>query len=480
MRLLPRRGTRRTLTVVTLAAVTLALPTPVIAASQPAPKPYNARAITMTSTAPNSASAEGVLDGSGATANPGWTAGSSVGPVTVRRVSGVSGPLTAKTAMELSRTATGSGTGGGWALALAPLRSPQTFFVPGKVYRMEAWVRDTRSSGASIGMLLANGNYGSRPADAAVYGRYTDAGWHLITRTFVATAAGKADTSVYLALPASGAFSFQVTGVSVKEYAAALPAKTDTTPEKIVSFAGKAGTAPNAAHWNYETGGNGWGNGEIQTYTKSTDNAALTGAGKLGITARKQTVKGTDGITRDYTSARLTTEGKVTVRAGSYIEAEIIAPVGAGVWPAFWTVGTATRTQGWPAAGELDILEGWGATPTIAHSAMHMAKAGAPKTDLPYGWGEAGGSTDLRESLDARPHRYGVYFDRNVVRFYIDRKPTMTVWAADAISSGRTWPFGGDQFLVLNVAVSSGTPTTPMPRTMTVGDISIHEGGTPF
>ncbi len=58
----------------------------------------------------------------------------------------------------------------------------------------------------------------------------------------------------------------------------------------------------------------------------------------------------------------------------------------------------------------------------------------------------------------------------------------MTVWAADAISSGRTWPFGSDQFLVLNVAVSNGTNpvTAPFPKTMTVGEITIHEGGTPF
>jgi beta-glucanase (GH16 family) len=482
MRQFPRRGTRRAVTVVALAAVTLSVAAVgAVATVQPKPKPYTARAITVTSGAPDAASVEGVADGSGATVNPGWTAGSSAGPVTVRRVSGVTGPFTAKTAMALSRTATGSGSGG-WALALAPMRNPQTFFTAGKVYRMEAWVRDTRASGASIGMLLANGNYGHRPADAAVYGKYTDAGWHMITRTFVATAAGWSDTAVYLSLPAAGAFAFEVTGVSVKEYAAALPARTDALPEKLISFVGKAGTAPSATQWNFETGGNGWGNGELQTYTSGTANASLTGAGKLAITARRQTLRGADGITRDFTSARLTTEGKVTVEAGSYVEAEITAPVGAGVWPAFWAVGVNTRTQGWPAAGELDILEGWGATPTVAHNAMHMAKAGAPKTDQPYGWGEAGGTTNVGESLDARPHRYGVYFDRNVVRFYIDRKPTMTVWAADAISSGRTWPFGSDQFLVLNVAVSNGVNpvTATFPRTMTVGDIAIHEGGTPF
>ncbi|MDP9794896.1 beta-glucanase (GH16 family) [Catenuloplanes nepalensis] len=422
--------------------------------------------------------ASGVIDGSAANAGHGWTAGSAAGPVTLRRVTGVTGPFAAKTAMEITRV----GGTGSWAMALAPLRNPTTLFTVGKTYRMQAWVRDLNASNSAIGMLLANGNYGHRPADAAVYGKFTDTNWHQITRTFVATAAGHADTSAYLSLPASGAFRFQATGLTVDEYVAVMPAKAETKPTRVVSFAGKAGTALSAATWNHETGGNGWGNRELQTYTSSTANSYLDGAGRLAITAHRQTVKGTDGITRDFTSARLTTQGKVTVKPGSYVESSIIAPVGTGVWPAFWLVGADIKKVGWPAAGELDILEGKGATPTVAHHAMHMSKIGEPDTDMPYGWGDAGGTTDLGVSIDSKAHRYGVYFDKNVVRFYIDRKPTMTFWASDAAASGRTWPFGKETFIVLNLAMaSSADPARSAPsRTMTVGDIGIYEGGTPF
>ena len=66
-------------------------------------------------------------------------------------------------------------------------------------------------------------------------------------------------------------------------------------------------------------------------------------------------------------------------------------------------------------------------------------------------------------------------------QFYIDRKLHWTVTAADAAASGRAWPFGSPQYIVLNVAVSDGTPnSTTFPRNMTVGPISIWIGVTPF
>jgi hypothetical protein len=84
--------------------------------------------------------------------------------------------------------------------------------------------------------------------------------------------------------------------------------------------------------------------------------------------------------------------------------------------------------------------------------------------------------------LDSRTHLYGVYFDQAMVRFYIDRKEHMAFDLEDAEASGRTWPFGNSMFLVLNVAVGgNGDPSaSSFPKSMTVGAISIWEGGTPF
>ncbi|HEX8630577.1 MAG TPA: hypothetical protein VF755_20650, partial [Catenuloplanes sp.] len=121
--------------------------------------------------------------------------------------------------------------------------------------------------------------------------------------------------------------------------------------------------------------------------------------------------------------------------------------------------------------------------PTVAHSATHQAAASDPAVDVPYNWAEPGGSVDLGHPLDSRAHTYGVYFDADTVRFYIDRVEHMALWAADARASGRTWPFGGPQFMVLNVAIggAGGDPAgTTFPKSMTVGEISIWQGGTPF
>jgi beta-glucanase (GH16 family) len=421
---------------------------------------------------------EAVGNGSATSDLAGWQATSAAGPVTVRRVTGVSGAFVGTTAVELSR---GAGTGS-WARALVALRSPDTYFQVGRTYRMRLWVRDLTGSRRSVGVLLANGGYAHRPTEVSVYDQFADTGWHLISRTFIATSTGYADTALYIGLPGSGAFRFQVTNASVAPVTAAAPARITGAPTRTVTFAGPAGSAVDATVWNHQTGGHGWGNGEAQTYTARRVNSQVDGAGRLKITALRETLTGTDGITRSFTSARLTTQNKLNVAPGSYVEAAITAPTGPGVWPAFWTLGSNLDTVGWPASGELDILEAWGAQPTMAFAAAHMASRADAKVDKPYGWGEAGGTLNLGEPVDARSQLYGVYFDGQTVRFYVDRKERMALWAADAQVSGRQWAFGSPQFLLLNVAIAGGVDTsaTTFPRVMTVGPISIWKGGIPF
>ncbi|MEV6597201.1 family 16 glycosylhydrolase [Actinoplanes sp. NPDC051346] len=419
-----------------------------------------------------------VANGSAATSLTGWTSRSHSGGVGIQRVTGLAGSFPGTTGVRISR----SGGTGTWAYALATLKSPETAFTVGTTYTMSGWIRDLTGSGRTIGLLLGNANYQHRPTTTAEYTKFTDTNWHYVSRTFIATAPGFADTALYLGLPASGSFDFQLTDLSVRPAPMPAPARTVAPPSRVVSFAGAAGTAPDAGTWNYEIGGHGWGNGEAQTYTSRTSNVQLDGTGRLKITARRETLTGPDGITRKFTSARITSKGKLAVAPGSYVEASLTAPTGPGLWPAFWMLGTTIDTVGWPASGELDIFEGIGGRPTMAHSAAHMATAANLKIDLPYGWGEAGGTTDLGEPVDARSHTYGVYFDSKTVRFYIDRKPTMTLWAADALATGRTWPFGGSQYLILNVAVSGevDTSATAFPKDMTVGPISIWNTGVPF
>lgn len=248
-----------------------------------------------------------------------------------------------------------------------------------------------------------------------------------------------------------------------------------------IDFAGPAGAPPDPKIWHTEVGGDGWGNGEVQTYTADAANAHLDGSGHLVITARHERRTGPDGITRDYTSARLTTEGTVTVASGSYVEASITAPTGSALWPAFWLAGADFAQVGWPASGELDVLEGAGARASVVHSAVHMAASGDANEMRQFGWDHPGATTDIGTPLDRSPHLYGVYFDARVARFYVDRRPTLTVTAQQAAAAGDAWPFGRSQHILLNVAVAGDQPPADdFPKSMTVGYVKIWKEGIPF
>ena len=115
--------------------------------------------------------------------------------------------------------------------------------------------------------------------------------------------------------------------------------------------------------WNFELGygSDGWGNNEWQQYTNS--NASIEG-GNLVITAKKNDALGPrDG---SITSSRMTTQGKYEFGPGVRVESKIKLPWGKGIWPAFWALGTDFPTSGWPACGEIDILEMIGGNP-ISH-----------------------------------------------------------------------------------------------------------------
>jgi beta-glucanase (GH16 family) len=307
--------------------------------------------------------------------------------------------------------------------------------------------------------------------------RLDDTSWHLVTRTFVCTAPASVDTALYFDLPTTGDVRWQITAASVRQVEVSAPPTVAGPATRVLRFGGAAGTPPDPAEWGHDVGA-GWGPGQLQRYTTDTANAAVDGAGRLVITARR------DGPSagHPYTSARLSTQGRVSVPSGSYLEAAIRAPVGAGVWPAFWLLGDDIDERGWPACGELDVLEVQGSEPTVMRSATHQSALDDPERDVPYGWDEAGGALDLGHPLDQVTHTYGVWFDARSVRFYVDRRVHMTMLAEDAAPDGRTWPFDKSFFIVLNVAVGGlEEPTgTSFPRSMTVGPISVWQGGTPF
>ncbi len=130
----------------------------------------------------------------------------------------------------------------------------------------------------------------------------------------------------------------------------------------------------NTNTWNYETGGGGWGNNELENYTNTTKNAYITHGGYLVIEARQES----DG---SYTSARLQTLGNKEFTYGR-IDIRAKLPKTKGLWPAIWMLGSDISSTPWPACGELDIMELLGNEPNKVYGTMHWGQAGQGSTHI--------------------------------------------------------------------------------------------------
>lgn len=242
-------------------------------------------------------------------------------------------------------------------------------------------------------------------------------------------------------------------------------------------FNGPAGAPPDPSVWNHEIGdgsGNGiagWGNQELEYYTTSTENAALDGAGNLLITARKavagQHLNCYYGPCR-YTSARLTTENKVELAYGR-VEARIRLPQGAGLWPAFWMLGTNINRVGWPQSGEIDVMENVGRLPRRLFGTIHGPG---------YAGAGLGGTYDAPEDLAAGYHIYSLAWQPGKVSWAIDGKTYFTATRQDVAPN--TWVFDHPFFLILNLAVGGtfGGPVagaTTFPQSMGVDYIRVYQ-----
>src|SRR5208283_5861055 len=128
-------------------------------------------------------------------------------------------------------------------------------------------------------------------------------------------------------------------------------------------FTNANGSSPDPTKWTYDTGGGGWGNNELETYT--TTNATIQNT-QLVI----QVDQIISGGTTNYTSTRMKTQGLWSWPYGR-IEASIQIPYGQGMWPAFWMLGTNIVPAGWPTCGEIDIMENIGSTPSTDYGTIH-------------------------------------------------------------------------------------------------------------
>lgn len=232
-------------------------------------------------------------------------------------------------------------------------------------------------------------------------------------------------------------------------------------------FDGPEGSPPDPTRWTHDVGGDGWGNQQLEYNTDRTENADLDGNGFLRIRAREEAFEG-----NAYTSARIKTQGLFTTTYGR-VEARIRAPSGRGIWPAFWMLGADIDEVGWPACGEIDILELRGEEPDVVLGTIH-------------GPGYSGGDSVGDElSLDAPAsdafHVYAVEWDPAHITWFFDDQVVHTAHPGDVAG---TWVFDHPFFLILNVAVG-GTfldepdESTPFPAVMGVDYVRVYQRTTP-
>jgi beta-glucanase (GH16 family) len=235
------------------------------------------------------------------------------------------------------------------------------------------------------------------------------------------------------------------------------------------------GSAVDSTKWSFDIGGGGWGNNELQTYTKRLANARLED-GVLVITAIKEDHTGPDRLLRGYTSARLLTKRKFTQTYGRF-EARIKVPYGQGIWPAFWMLGDDIDTAGWPGCGEIDIMEHIGKEPSKAFGTLHgPGYSGANGLSAWY-------SLPSPQKFAEDYHVFAVEWERDVIRFYVDGRLYKTRTPAD-LPPGKVWIFNHPFFLILNVAVGGDWPGKPdatsvFPQKMTVDYVRVYKRSPP-
>ncbi|MGN6195509.1 MAG: glycoside hydrolase family 16 protein [Ginsengibacter sp.] len=195
---------------------------------------------------------------------------------------------------------------------------------------------------------------------------------------------------------------------------------------------------PDSSKWNYQVGGNGWGNHEKEFYTKADTDNAIVKNGVLSIIARKEKHEN-----NDYTSARLFTKGKGEWKYGK-IEVRAKLPAGVGLWPAAWMLGNNIDKVGWPKAGEIDIMEHVGYKKDTLFGTIHTEAYNHTKNTQK-------GKTVLLKNPYNQFHTYAVNWTSEKIEFLLDGKIYFKF--KNEHKTEAEWPFDQPFYLLLNMAV---------------------------
>ncbi|SEG21406.1 glycoside hydrolase family 16 protein [Flavobacterium urumqiense] len=192
--------------------------------------------------------------------------------------------------------------------------------------------------------------------------------------------------------------------------------------------------APDSSKWGYDLGAGGWGNNESQYYTNRTENVIIQN-GFLKIKTIKENFSGSN-----YTSARILSKDKFSFKYGR-VEIRARLPFGGGTWPALWMLGNNVSTAGWPACGEIDMMEHVGNELNKIHGTLHSPGRSGNSPDT---------GTVLISNVATEFHIYSIDWSATSIKFYVDNQLFYT------FSNASSFPFNQNFFLIINSAMGGG------------------------
>ena len=229
--------------------------------------------------------------------------------------------------------------------------------------------------------------------------------------------------------------------------------------------------APDVTRWDYDLGDGcpnscGWGNNEKQFYTSDPKNVRREN-GFLIIEALKEDRGG-----QSFTSTRIVSRGKGDWKYGR-IEVRAKLPKGRGTWPAIWMLPTDWKYGGWPASGEIDIMEHVGFDPGIVHGTIHTESYNHLKGT------QKEGKVTVADASEAF-HVYGVNWTASSIEFSVDDNVYYKIDKAPS-EDFKGWPFDERFHLIMNIAVGGnwggmqGIDGSIWPQRMTIDYVRIYQ-----
>lgn len=211
------------------------------------------------------------------------------------------------------------------------------------------------------------------------------------------------------------------------------------------------GTALDASIWSHQNGdgcpGNcGWGNNELQYYTNRPQNLFFQD-GKLVIEANKESFSG-----KSYTSSKILTSGKKKIKYGR-IDIRAKLPTGQGIWPAFWMMPQDDVYGGWPASGEIDIMEMVGHEPNRTHGTVHYGTGWNDRKNI------SKSTTTSTGTLHDKFYVYSLEWKEDEIKWFLDGNLFATLTKADL--GAYNYPFNEYFYLIFNLAVGGNWPGNP-------------------